>query len=1680
MRRFLKIFGIICVSVIGLIIALFMFLQSPWGQRILKNYAVEFLEKKLGTPVHIDRVGFTIPKNVVLEGVLFIDRNNDTLLSLDKLEANIAMLELLNNTLKVNSLDVEGLYALMHRPAHDTVYNYQFIIDAFSDTTDVAQIETEVGDIEEGKAQSMLFDVARVRLKDITFIMDDVAGGTYFDVKLDSLLLKPKEINPGQMKYLVDELIIYKAQSTLKTFPGVIPPSEDTSSEFTPLILSADKLVLIESSYSMLTEPDSFYLYAGIGNFNASLELFDLEKSLIEVKDILLENAENNIIFGHSTGPIEAVKEDEDNDDSDTSKWRIRAQQLVLNQTHFTLDDNTQPRLRQGMDYSHMDFSGLSIILKDLNFLTDSIYGDLQHLATREKCGLNIIELKTNFMYTPQGASLNNLYLQTPQSIIKDKIAVSYPSLSTLTEQLHMLYLDMHWRSSQVGINDILLFTPPSLLSMLTPYSGQLLHIDGDIKGYLSQLNINDLKIDGLNNTSILLNGSLAGLPDVDRMTYKFDKVNIKTSKKDILPFMPASLTESLDLPNDMYILGSIQGSLMAYQPDLTIQTSDGDVALKGMINMTHPPEKYNLAIATKNLNVGKILKNDTMIGRVSLNGTLTGTSFDVNKMNAHLVAQVDHLDFNGYAYNNVQLDGKINHQMIDLVMHSKDFNADMDLVAQIDISGEYPSVESSIALRRVDLNKLGFFDDQLELGGNIDLNFSKLDVDYPEGYINWNNPHVVYNGEELKMDSVYVYSQPSIDSGQNIIAYIPGLLDARLTGRIPLSQLGTVTLQRINKYFVFNPNLEAYNDNYNVDMAVELTHHPLVSKFVPDLDTFRPLTLNLFMNPNDFDFNMQSEQITYGNHRINDLKFTVVDTLQSLVYNLTLDEYRQGDSGIFVNKPTLTGSLKNNVLDSDFRTYDLSDVENYAVGFKATYNNDKYIAALKSRLMLNYEPWNVNTNNWIAYHVDSGIIVNELGIARNNESIFINSTQKTQYNSPFDIKINNFELANISRMLNPETLLAEGSLNANINADISDSFPKVVGNLNVDKLKFYESEVGQLQANISNDNLDIFDIKASITQLDNNIYVNGSYFMTPQNGNDFDIDLDIASLNLKQFEGLSFGHLSDSKGFIKGALKLNGTVDKPKVNGFIQTDQLATRINLINSYWSFPQERIDFNNQTITFNDFKIYDSLGQHATISGNATTQDFIDYDLNLNFKSNRWMATNSTNQHMEWMYGKLILTSNIDIQGTTTAPILNGTVVVHDSTNFTYANIDDGPGIADHEGYVVFVKDVNNIESVLNDTTSKNRSSAMSMNLNIETEKEATFNVLVNALSGDILTVNGAAFINASMIPGGKFLMTGSYQIEDGFYELNYNFIKRKFKIQEGSVIQLTGDPLQADVNITAAYTADASAYDLMEKNVSQEELVFYKQRMPFDVILKISGKPLSPIISYDIVLSEDNAKNVDKNVADNIQRQLAVLRNDVSEMSKQVFGMLILGRFIADDPIKSGNPVSMEYYARQTASRFLSQQLNNLADKYVSGLDLSLDVASQEDYSTGQRMNRTDVNLKASKSLFNDRLTVTIGNDFQVEGRQLPGQENNLIPGNISLDYKLTKDGKYNVRGYRKNELLNVIDGYVVETGVGFMLKYEYNRFRELFYSKEKLREIYRKRREQELKKVQSTDSNTTQ
>ena len=101
------------------------------------------------------------------------------------------------------------------------------------------------------------------------------------------------------------------------------------------------------------------------------------------------------------------------------------------------------------------------------------------------------------------------------------------------------------------------------------------------------------------------------------------------------------------------------------------------------------------------------------------------------------------------------------------------------------------------------------------------------------------------------------------------------------------------------------------------------------------------------------------------------------------------------------------------------------------------------------------------------------------------------------------------------------------------------------------------------------------------------------------------------------------------------------------------------------------------------------------------------------------------------------------------------------------------------------------------------------------------------------------------------------------------------------------------------------------------------------------------------------------------------------------------------------------------------------------------MDLNFDVASTEDYTTGQMQNRTDLNVSLSKQLLNDRLKVTVGSNFELEGSQQTNQRQNNIAGNVALDYMLSKDGKYLLRAYRKNEYEGQLEGYIIGTRIEF-------------------------------------------
>ena len=126
-------------------------------------------------------------------------------------------------------------------------------------------------------------------------------------------------------------------------------------------------------------------------------------------------------------------------------------------------------------------------------------------------------------------------------------------------------------------------------------------------------------------------------------------------------------------------------------------------------------------------------------------------------------------------------------------------------------------------------------------------------------------------------------------------------------------------------------------------------------------------------------------------------------------------------------------------------------------------------------------------------------------------------------------------------------------------------------------------------------------------------------------------------------------------------------------------------------------------------------------------------------------------------------------------------------------------------------------------------------------------------------------------------------------------------------------------------------------------------------------------------------------------------------------------------------------------------------MNDRVMKLSEISDKEFDLESTEDYTSGTMQNRTDLNVGVSKKLFDDRIKITVGSSFGVEGQERANEDATNIAGDVALDYQLTRDGRYMVRAYRKNEYQVAIAGQVVETGLAFIVTMSYNKFRELFH-----------------------------
>jgi len=606
---------------------------------------------------------------------------------------------------------------------------------------------------------------------------------------------------------------------------------------------------------------------------------------------------------------------------------------------------------------------------------------------------------------------------------------------------------------------------------------------------------------------------------------------------------------------------------------------------------------------------------------------------------------------------------------------------------------------------------------------------------------------------------------------------------------------------------------------------------------------------------------------------------------------------------------------------------------------------------------------------------------------------------------------------------------------------------------LKIDTLSIEKDTLGNLVLQVSNEESDAFLAHLTLKGQDNDVQVDGKYFTGESK---MDMNVRLNQLNLASLRGLAFTQVRNMSGYLKGELHATGNLDQPQLRGSLHFDNAVLVPVITGEPLKLSKDVISFDEDGFNFDNFAMQDSAGNEATLDGNVFTKDFKNYRFDMSLSAQNFRMVNAPKEPNRMFYGKLNMNADVDVTGDLELPKVTAFLRANKNTDFYVILPSDDPEVVDREGVVIFVNnkkrtDSAQFKSFLDSLSSHAHLTGMDVSATIETDSSAQFTLIIDERNGDALSLRGRAELTGGIDKSGKTSLTGNYELVNGAYNLTLSVLHRRFDIQRGSVITWTGDPRTANIDITAIYTVNTAPIDLVEDQIANQnadEVNKFKQRLPFQVKLHMTGELLKPIIKFDIALPDNLLA-----LWPDVDTKLVQMRTDEAEINKQVFALLLLGRFVSENPFQSaGAGTDAGTIARQSASKLLSDQLNQLAGSLVKGVDINFDLNSQQDYSTGTAQNQTDLNVKVSKSLFDERVRVTVGSDFQLEQTN-ENQNTTNLAGDVSVDYKLSKDGRYMIRVYRKDQYETVVQAQVVETGVSFILTFDYNKFRELFQNK---------------------------
>ena len=1598
---------------------LYVLIQLPKIQTLLVQKATTQLNASLSSTTRIGRVDINLFKKIVLEEVYLEDQQKDTLLFANSITANIGLFSLLDKKIHLKDILIEDAFFNTYKNSKDAVLNYDYLLAALQ--------SDEPRDSNTSKP-SWDFSIENIYLNQVKFVQQDEQEGSTIrinaeeghiginslDIEAQILDLDKLEINGTSVT------LLYPEKDTLQ----IVATSSSLEFPTIPWHIRVNTIEGVNNSITYQVEnqrptPTKInYSDLALSNLAFRLEQYEwLGKTMeAQVKTITFQEKSGFSMSGLEVG-IQA----------DSSQLRL--DRLIATTPNSQLKNTTRLTFQKFddlLDFSkkvriESSFENTKIRFQDIHWLASDL---LPFLNTEIK---ETLRLNGQFSGTINSLKANNLALAIGERL---QLTGAIATQNMITPKDLNIALDIkNFSTSYKDINTI--FNDLSLPQELEAF-GQI-SLSTKATGDLKIFDIENIDIQTSTATQLLAKGQLQNLAQPDHLVFDVEVSDFQTLAQDWKIFLKGDMPPALDSLGAIQYAGQLKGNTQKITINGLLQSKIGALEsdLQLVLNNTFGMDSYQGDLVLQDFDLGSFL-NNTDIGKVSLSLKGQGRGVQLDSLQGIIQTTIENFEYKGHRYEQIIVDGQVDQKQFQGSISSKDELAWFDFQGLVDLNKNLPKFKFELDVDTLDLQALNLIENPLSLSGRSRMNFVGDKLDELNGNIFIEKLFLSNDSLQIYTDTLTLLSRQLNTKNKNI-TFTSDFLNASFRGDFKLTEIPELVNEYLQEHFPLD--WLDYTLPVNTTKNIALETHNFTAKLT--VDDLKPFTIIGILPA--IELGTASLDATYvGAERtiqiVGDVEEFQYETLQFSKVQLTTD----GDADQVNNSITIsdfqTGLIKIPTVEvaskliQDSLYYNVllqRDSIDKIVALEGWMNkpDEQFKNSLKSPLTLNNKNWKIPTSNGIYWNNDQ-LFFDQFQLSKDSQQIILQSQgdRFAQELSPLSVAFDAFPIGELLTLANKPIDFLKGNLNGSLTLNDFLKGLHFEADLLVADIILEKQSVGDLKIlAIEPPNSDKIDVALDLVGKYNN--GNASGYVHTKDGR-IDIQTTINQLELPLLDPFLEGLVSQSKGFVSGTLQVKGTLGAPNMEGQLSLDSISTLVDVTQTRYDISNQTVTVNNREINLGQLKLKDTQGHQAILSGKIRHQSFTDYLLDLNIQTDEFQFLNTTALDNELFYGTLLLKAGLSIKGTLEEPVVNINARTQPGSVFHLSPFSELDLITSND-YVIFASP-DSLEQLPITSYQIKNTFPFDVTLNLELTKDAELQFIVDPISGDKLVCRGNSDLVIQMKPSGLIEMFGNYIVSSGQYSFSYNqLVKRKFDIKEGGTVLFNGDPLNAQFDLMANYNTRSTTYELIksEASLSDTEIAAAQRKTDISVQLLLKGNLESPEISFDI----DLPNNTSGAITDITNQQLQQLRANPDELNNQVFGLLLVNSFIVPDNANTNLIGTGEDVALSSVSKLFTNQLNRLADQYIKGVEVNFDVDSyRKGASTAETTSSvTEVDIGLSKQLFNDRLTIKASGTVDLENTN-QSTDFSSIAGDFLLEYKLTANGNYIIRAFRRSsfDILN--------------------------------------------------------